>query len=61
MPELQVPEWMSKEAIDTLSRGYLWNAETPRGMFERVSNQAAKILEYPELADDLFEVLWRGF
>ena len=61
MPELQVPEWMSKEAIDTLSRGYLWNAETPRGMFERVSNQAAKILDYPELSEDLFEVLWRGF
>jgi ribonucleoside-diphosphate reductase alpha chain len=61
MPELQVPEWMSKEAVDTLSRGYLWNAETPRGMFERVSNQAAKILDYPELSEDLFEVLWRGF
>lgn len=61
MPELQVPEWMSKEAVDTLSRGYLWNAETPRGMFERVSRQAAKILDYPELSDDLFEILWRGF
>lgn len=61
MSEIQVPQWMIKEAIDTLSRGYLWNAETPRGMFERVSHQAAKILDYPELSEDLFEVLWRGF
>ena len=61
MPELQVPEWMSKEAVDTLSRGYLYQGETPRGMYERVSNQAAKLLNYPEIAQDIFEMLWRGF
>jgi ribonucleoside-diphosphate reductase alpha chain len=52
---------MTQEAVDTLSRGYLWNAETPKGMYERVANQAAKILNYPELATDIYEVLWRGF
>lgn len=61
MPELQVPEWMSKEAIDTLSRGYLYQGETPRGLYERVANQAAKLLNYPQLSGDIFEMLWRGF
>ncbi len=61
MSELQVPEWMSKEAIDTLSRGYLYQGETPRGMYERVANQAAKLLNYPQLSEDIFEMLWRGF
>jgi ribonucleoside-diphosphate reductase alpha chain len=61
MSELQVPEWMSKEAIKTLSKGYLYQGETPRGMYERVANQAAKLLNYPEISGDIFEVLWRGF
>jgi ribonucleoside-diphosphate reductase alpha chain len=52
---------MSKEAIDTLSRGYLYQGETPRGMYERVANQAAKLLNYPALSEDIFEMLWRGF
>lgn len=61
MSELQVPPWMSKEAIHTLSRGYLYQGETPRGMYERVANQAAKLLNYPEISSDIFEILWRGF
>lgn len=61
MSEPQVPPWMSKEAIDTLSRGYLYQGETPRGMYERVANQAAKLLDYSELSADIFEMLWRGF
>jgi ribonucleoside-diphosphate reductase alpha chain len=52
---------MSKEAIKTLSKGYLYQGETPRGMYERVANQAAKLLNYPEISGDIFEVLWRGF
>lgn len=61
MSELQTPEWMSQEAIDTLSRGYLFKGETPRGMFKRLSDSAAKILNYPELAEDFFEMFWRGY
>lgn len=57
----QVPAWMSKEAVDTLSRGYLWQAETPKGMWERVASQAAKLLDYREIEDDLFEALWNGY
>lgn len=58
---LQVPEWMSQEAVDTLSRGYLWQAETPRGMWERVANNAAKILKRDDIGADLFEALWNGY
>lgn len=57
----QVPSWMSKEAIDTLSRGYLWQAETPKGMWERVASQAAKLLNNRDIEDDLFEALWNGY
>lgn len=57
----QVPAWMSKEAVDTLSRGYLWQAETPKGMWERVASQAAKLLNYREIEDDLFEAFWNGY
>ena len=58
---LQVPEWMSQEAVDTLSRGYLWQAETPRGMWERVANNAARILKREDVAQDLLEALWNGY
>ncbi len=58
---LQVPEWMSQEAVDTLSRGYLWQAETPRGMWERVANNAARILKRDDIGADLFEALWSGY
>ena len=58
---LQVPEWMSQEAVDTLSRGYLWQAETPRGMWERVANNAARILKREDIAQDLLEALWNGY
>ena len=30
-------------------------------MYERVANQAAKLLDYSELSADIFEMLWRGF
>lgn len=58
---LQVPEWMSQEAVDTLSRGYLWQAETPRGMWERVANNAARILKRDDIAEDLIDALWSGY
>jgi len=58
---LQVPAWMSQEAVDTLSRGYLWQGETPRGMWERVAKTASKYLGYKEIEDDLVEALWNGY
>jgi ribonucleoside-diphosphate reductase alpha chain len=62
MSEAQVPSWMSTEAIETLSRGYLRAGESPRGMFERVAKTAAKYLSLtPGIEQDVFEILWRGF
>ena len=62
MSEAQVPSWMSTEAIETLSRGYLRAGESPRGLFERVSRTAAKYLPHTfGIEEDVFEILWRGF
>jgi ribonucleoside-diphosphate reductase alpha chain len=62
MSEAQVPAWMTQEAVDTLSRGYLRAGETPRGMFERVAKTAAKYLpQTPGIEQDIFEIFWRGF
>ena len=62
MSEPQVPSWMTQEAVDTLSRGYLRTGETPRGMFERVAKTAAKYLtKTPGIEEDIFEMFWKGF
>jgi len=62
MSQAQVPSWMTQEAIDTLSRGYLRAGETPRGMFERVAKTATKYLGHPPgIGDDIFEILWNGY
>jgi ribonucleoside-diphosphate reductase alpha chain len=59
--EAQVPEWLSEEGLATLSRGYLYQGETPRGMHRRLSAYAAKILNRPDLEEDFFEIFWRGW
>ena len=61
MIEAQVPEWLSEEGLATLSRGYLFQGETPRGMHRRLSSHAAKVLNMPEIEADLFEIFWRGW
>jgi ribonucleoside-diphosphate reductase alpha chain len=59
--EVQVPEWLSEEGLATLSRGYLFQGETPKGMHQRLASHAAKILNRPDLEEDLFEIFWRGW
>lgn len=56
-----IPEWLSEEGKATLSRGYLLQGETPRGMHQRLSSHAAKVLKRPDLEQDLFEIFWRGW
>lgn len=58
---LIAPEWLSQEAIQTLSSGYLLPGETPRAMFERVASAASKLNEDEPLHDDIFECLWNGW
>ena len=55
------PLWLNEEGLHTLASGYLMPGETPRSMFERVSNTAAKINEDSNLAEDVFHCLWNGF
>ena len=55
------PEWMTEEALKTLSSGYLLPGETVHGAYTRVSSQAAKLNEDPSLEEDLYECLWRGW
>ena len=55
------PEWLSEEGKATLGRGYLLPGETPRDMHTRLSSHAAKVLERPDLEDDLFQIFWRGW
>ena len=59
--EIQVPAWLSEEGLATLSRGYLYQGETPRAMHRRLASYAAKILERPELEEDLFTIFWNGW
>jgi ribonucleotide reductase alpha subunit len=55
------PEWMTEEALHTLSSGYLLPGETPRDMMMRLASTAAKINQDPTLEEDLFYCLWNGF
>ena len=54
----EVPEFMTLEGFQTLSRGYLLPGETPRGMYRRLSHTAATILSRPELEDQFFNAFW---
>lgn len=61
MSENQIPSWMSEEAVKVLSRGYLYKDESPRGMYERLAHTAAKLLNFPTIEEDLFDILWKGY
>ena len=56
-----IPEWLSEEGKATLGRGYLLPGETPRDMHTRLSSHAARVLNRPELEQDLFEIFWNGW
>lgn len=55
------PEWMNDEALKTLSRGYLQPGETPKDMHLRLAYTAAKILNRPDLQQDIFDILYKGW
>ena len=61
MKESVSPEWMTEEALHTLSAGYLLPGETPRAMMMRLATTAAKINQDPTLEEDLFNCLWNGW
>ncbi|ATW62835.1 ribonucleoside-diphosphate reductase alpha subunit [Synechococcus phage S-CBWM1] len=62
MKELPIhPEWMSEEALQTISSGYLLPGETAQGAMRRISKTAAKWNDDPDLEGDVFDCLWEGF
>lgn len=53
----EAPEWLNDEGFQTLRKGYLLPGESPRAMYRRVSNSAARYLGRPELADRFYELI----
>lgn len=57
----EAPNWLSAEAFAVLSKGYMLENETPKGMYWRVANSSAKYLKKPELAKKFFELMWNNW
>ena len=56
------PTWGNNQPyIDTISRGYLVNGETPKDAYWRVSTTVAKRLGKPELASKFFDYIWKSW
>jgi ribonucleoside-diphosphate reductase alpha chain len=55
------PDWLSEEAQQTLSKGYLLPGETPRDMWKRCALTAEKHLKKPGIGEDIMEMFWRGY
>ena len=45
----------------TISGGYLYNGETPKEAYERVSTTVARRLGKPEMAETFFNYIWNGW
>lgn len=57
----QAPDWMTVNGLKTLVGGYLLEGETPKDMYRRVSNAAAKRLNRADLEARFFHIMWNGF
>lgn len=57
----EAPDWMTDEGFKTLSGTYLLPGESPKAMWERVSNSVAGYLNKPELAARFFDLLWKNW
>mgnify|MGYP003122956664 FL=1 len=59
---IDYPTWGDTDVYKkTISGGYLYNGESPRDAYMRVSNTVAKRLYRPELAETFFEYIWKGW
>lgn len=64
----EAPEWMTLAGYTTISKGYRLKGETPKEMYKRISNSAAKYLyletntifnlQEKEMAEVFFQALW---
>ncbi len=56
------PCWANNELyLTTIKGGYLLNGETPRGAYNRLAQNAAKILKKPKIEKEFFNIFWRGW
>lgn len=55
------PDWLTEEAQQTLSKGYLVPGETARDMWKRCALTAEKYLERPGIGTDIMEMFWLGY
>lgn len=56
-----VPQWMTEVGRQTVEKGYLFEGETIREMYQRVAAAAASGLSRPDLENKFFEVMWKGW
>jgi len=54
-------EWLNKDSITFLSRGYLDNGQEPIDRIREIANCAEEKLDYPGFANKFFEYMGRGF
>jgi ribonucleoside-diphosphate reductase alpha chain len=56
------PEWGDNDVYKaTISGGYLFDGETPREAYQRVSKTVARRLYKPEMAETFFNYIWNGW
>ena len=56
------PTWGNTDVYKkTISGGYLFDGETPREAYHRVSKTVARRLYKPEMAETFFEYIWNGW
>jgi ribonucleoside-diphosphate reductase alpha chain len=59
---IDYPTWGDTDVYKkTITGGYLYNGESPRDAYMRVSTTVAKRLYRPELAETFFEYIWKGW
>lgn len=59
--ENNAPEWLTEESYRMLRGTYLIQGETPRDMWQRVSNSSARHLGKMDLAPKFFELMWKNW
>ena len=57
----EAPQWMNEASFKTLSKGYMLEGETPKGMYTRVAKTIANKLNKPEMEAKFFDYMWRNF
>lgn len=58
----EAAEWLTTEALNTLSNGYLLIEETPKGAYERCAEFSAKVYKNSDdYKADFFEAIWKNW